>query len=54
LDDEALLAKSRSLGAPVVGADRFDEIARVVAGLDAAAGVDELMALLVADGGARA
>lgn len=53
LDDKALLAKSRSLGVPVVGADRFDEIARVVAGLDAAAGVDELMALLVADGDER-
>ncbi|MBM9460339.1 MmgE/PrpD family protein [Nocardioides sp. zg-536] len=53
LDDEALLAKSTSLGAPVVGADRFAEIARVVGSFEKVDSVDELMDLLVAEGADR-
>lgn len=49
LDDEALLAKSRSLGAPVIGADRFAEVAALVATFEDQPNVDGLMALLVAE-----
>jgi 2-methylcitrate dehydratase PrpD len=53
LDDDALLAKSTSLGVPVVGEERFAEIARVVGSFESASSVDELMGLLVVDGGDR-
>lgn len=46
LDDQALIAKSRSLAAPVIGEDRFDAAVELVFDFDKRGDVDELFTLL--------